>query len=429
MIFYHQPYIKTLMSIKETKRNVRRVNFLLDLQNMAIGSYVVDYSMLERDLKTYAWYNFLALLQQLVSTIREGEKSQLDVHFYLYFDVERNLFNEKLISTWKEPRRKVMFDILEKQPDSWCSLRLASRVAKSVYEMFYRFSKYSSKIHTIKLKYIDSDFIPGLFLLLDNKKDTLYVVVSSDNDYLHLTNEENFVMLHTVRKMRTDKHLDNMIAAGVEQIDYYLKERFQINTVEEAGLFRRFFTIMHALAGDIGDGILPLRRGYGPKRILKGLSGLLRTYNDRWSFYQDLLSNSENILTALQTMYKVGKDEADKLLEELKKRLIITDHMILGALVLKGVDSLKVTDPRYEIGVQFGELLTYEQTNVLKMASQSIYNDLLVKRRLDSYKEVQALTNWLQNLAKQLFSGDQEMEVDMSFLDRLFYVRHSFSVS
>ena len=433
MFIYTQPYTKVVSLLKNLKgESLKRVDFFLDIQNLSQGVYVPKDETHESNLEEVIWYEFFSLLTTLGRSIVECKSYGVDVHYYLYFDRGRNLFNEKIVPTWKQHRRKQLVDLIEKDSEGWFLLTLQNSAVKIVYELLGVFSQYSKHLHFVKLHYIDSDFIPGFFRVLRKMTGTYYrddrhvVIVSSDSDYLHQI-DSHCSILYTVTQLRKTDFGNINLIANVENTLQRLMKKFQLKDRTEAITLFKFYPLFHALSGDGSDSMSPVISGFSWKSWFKTLKDPLSEYltNEvsKWSLYEDLLHESK-ALSAIRS--SVEKCPSSKLCTELQsngdvqrllfRRLLVTDHELLSYVILSLSDELllqlNVQEQdcfEFQFAKKVAQFLTLDEQELLAKVANTVYESLTKKSLPRS--EVNRFLSWAKTKWQTL---SKRSDVDQS---------------
>lgn len=242
----------------------------------------------------------------------------------IFTDEGRNLFNEKFLPFWKFNRRKHLSYLVEKKAEIFFTSQILEKINKIVFNLFERISEFT-KVKTICLKYMDSDFYPALYRMVKEDNSIVYLVITRDKDFFHLVNK------------RTHLYIDQVY--DFEGMKKFLMEKHDLKKEIYSELLLFFYPLFHALIGDQSDNIKPLVKHRGLKHWIKvflenSLHNIISSdipeelNHPKWEAYNIILQ--ENFLFT-------GTDlkEREKLKEELFKRLIILDFDITSLIILR----------------------------------------------------------------------------------------------
>lgn len=241
----------------------------------------------------------------------------------IFTDEGRHIFNEKIIPNWKENRRKHLSYLVEKNTELYFTSQILENVNRIIFKLLSKLSEYT-KLRTISLKYMDSDFYPAFYRLLHEKDNFVYLILTKDKDFFHLINKNTFLYV--------DEFLD------FENLKLKLSQKYQVNNESLLNLFALFFPVFHVLIGDKSDNIKPLVEHKGIKYWLKIFAEKIRDdfkakipelfKHPKWKLY--------NIILTSDFLFKyLNLKERENYKKEFFKRLIIFDFDLISLIILR----------------------------------------------------------------------------------------------
>lgn len=325
-IYYVPAFHKVIPNLPTADQYI----IFVDLQNIAIGKYDTDSDrVLVDDLSTLVRNEVKYILEYLTTVYEKVPNSKV----YFFYDEDRNLFNEQIIPTWKDDRKKQLSRLTY---DRKTIHSLSSNVSRAVSDTLLYLSKYSLFLNVVKLRYIDSDFIPGISIVTSRNKvgdNTVFLIISSDFDFIHLTQDKN-VFIYDSRNRGRFKSLkeNNAYIPDTEQM--LLKKigkRYEIKDDEDCVKVYNNYQLIHALVGDQSDSMPPLIKKVGVKTILKKVGDIIsEKVVDRIILDKEF---GTNFLSKL--LPSIISTSLDDLYIQLLQRLLITDFTILASLILE----------------------------------------------------------------------------------------------
>lgn len=318
-IYYVPAFHKVIPNLPTAEKYI----FFIDLQNIAIGKYDTDSDfVLTTDLSLLVKEEVKYILEYLTTVYERVPNSKV----YFFYDDDRNLFNEQLVPTWKDDRRKQ----LSRLPyDKKTVQNLSSNVSKAVSDILLYLSKYSMFLNVVKLKYIDSDFIPGISIVSNKLDDTVYLIVSSDFDFIHLTQNKNVFIYDWKNKNRFKSIGENnvYIPDSLQMLLKKISKRFELKDESDCLKVYNNYQLIHALVGDQSDSMPPLIKKVGVKTILKKVGDMLEDkIVDKVVLDRDF---------GLSLLSKLTSSNIEELYTQLLTRLLITDFTILSSVILE----------------------------------------------------------------------------------------------
>ncbi len=265
MIKYYLKYqvkYKTIFAVLQ-KLKKRKINFFIDLQNIARGLYNKDVILMElgRYATNGAFSNvFLDELKTFLNNLYLTFK-QYDPYFIIFYDDGYCEQNKNLQSNYKQGRN-LNFIVQDEE------LELFRRIKKYYFnEIKLKFQKENiSKI--FYLKRYEADFIPHYCIknnLFDsNENDILNVILSVDKDLLQTLQFTNTIQCATTfHGSQTGK---KQIRFGV--YDNYNCINYIYHRFKPGILTAKFIPLILSLTGDKADEI-PGIKGIGPAKAIK----------------------------------------------------------------------------------------------------------------------------------------------------------------
>lgn len=246
------------------KLKKRRINFFIDLQNIARGLYNKDVILME--LGRYATEGqisniFIDELKQFINNLFLRYK-QYDPYFVLFFDDGQCLQNKILMSNYKGGR-KSNYMVEDEE------LELFRKIKKYYFNEMYKI--FNTKPDIAKAFYLnkyESDFIPyycitkGLYDSSDN--DVLNVILSVDKDLLQCCEFINTIQCATTfhGSQKGSKQIHFGIYDNMNSISYIY------NKFKPGILTAKFIPLILAISGDKADDV-PGIKGIGPAKACK----------------------------------------------------------------------------------------------------------------------------------------------------------------
>lgn len=327
MIYYVPAFHKVIKNLPKASEYL----IFVDLQNLAIGKHDTDNeTVLTEDLVSIVKNEVKYLLEYLETVYSTVSNCKV----YFFYDENRNLFNEKLIPTWKQERKKTLSKLTY---DRQTIHNLSSNISKAVSDTLYYLSKYSTFLNVVKLKYIDSDFIPGMSIVTKSitNSDTVFLIVTSDFDFIHLTQRKN-VFLYDTRNRKRFKGLQDNNLYIPDTLEFLLKKiggRFDIKDENQCLYIYNNYQLIHALVGDTSDSIPTLIKKVGIKTILKKTEDLLSQGNivDRVILDGDF---------GIEFIKRLTDKDVEDYYIQLLNRLLITDFTLLSTIILEHANIL-----------------------------------------------------------------------------------------
>jgi len=348
------------------------IKIFIDVQNISAGKYYHDVALDmyltkdERELTSMIYGELCYLLSQKVTQfVNQGFAN---VYLFLYLDTKRNVLNEHFIPTWKKNRTKEWLNLFDKDKSKYESLSWLGKVYDIAVSSFRYLINTSPRCRLVLLEYLDSDFVPKLFMMIDDylglNDKTLYVIVANDYDYVHLLDEhENCVLyIHTDRKLNI-----------VNKYNLYkrLAKRFgqKSLTEDDRKLIGKFYCIFHSLIGDSSDGFGAIQKGKSTVYWYRRLKEKLQQYSGIRQLRANVFNNP--------------LDLEDDVFETFIKRLQVVDfyffsNWLVGSLAKKR-QTFKLTDydkPLYEITysklpLNCRTIIEQNMNNITTMLSQN----------------------------------------------------------
>ena len=240
------------------------VKIFIDIQNISAGKYYHDVALDayltqdEKELVSSIYSELCYLLSQKV--IQFANQGLSNVYILLYLDTKRNILNEYFIPTWKKNRTKEWLNLFDKDKSKYEALSWLGKVYDVAITSFRHLINTSPRCRLVVLEYLDSDFVPKLFMMLDNylglNDKTLYVIVANDYDYVHLLDEHENCVLY----IHTDKKLNI-----VNKYNLYkrIAKRFAQKSLtdDDRKLIGKYYCVFHSLIGDNSDGFSSIQKG------------------------------------------------------------------------------------------------------------------------------------------------------------------------
>lgn len=310
---------------KEFIKN-KKVILAIDFQSYSRGKYAKEVDINAYPIKSIIWHNLIYFLKQIVNLSLQLEKEYFSELYsvIIFSDEGRNLFNEALIPEWKANRRKHLAYLAEKNSELFFTSQILENANKIVFKLLQEISKYT-KIETIFLKHMDSDFYPAFYRILQKNEDYFYILITKDKDFYHLVNSSTYIFLDKIY--------------GPKTLMESLSEKHNINSKKQVLYLYYFYPLIHALSGDRSDNIEPLIKHRGVKHWLKilaeefhidfpNLENLNFENHPKWELYNIILQNNFLFKSENPSM-------KEELTNKLLKRLILLDFDLHSLIILR----------------------------------------------------------------------------------------------
>jgi len=322
--------INDIQNYLETSQlEIDTLKIFMDLQNISVGKYYPDNllnyfnSVNEKDMARI-------VQQEIILLVHNKIKSFLDIGIknifvYLYTDENKNIVNEYFISSWKTDRGKVWESLHKHYKDQYDASSWFSTIYDASIKSLSYLCNTSRKCKIISLRYIDSDFVPNVFIELDKQANiynhTLYLIVTNDHDYLHLTNYD-----HAIIYVPTEKEHKLLNKYNVYK-RFEKKFPQKTLTVYDRQLIAKFYPIFHSLIGDPTDSIKPVIAKKGIIYWFKQLKDILVDYDDYTSLRYDIITDKINLVP-------------DNIQQEFINRLYITDFYFFSLWLIYEITNI-----------------------------------------------------------------------------------------
>ena len=305
----------------------RILRIYIDLQNIAVGKYYnsnileIYTKLTEREVVSMVVYEILKFVSDKINLFRNVFNHN-EIYFYLYTDKQRNKLNEYFIETWKENRRKSWEYLREHKIEEYESQQWFSQVFSKSVDIACKILSTSLHSYPVILKYVDSDFLPYVFILYDKlcNVDSTHLIVSNDHDYIHILSEFPNVFRYFFLTKNKGVTVENHYT-----IFKRLKNKFPQKTLDvyDHQFIAKFYQLFHAFLGDPGDGFGPIKPKYGIVRFLKDVKKEISLDNDINDIRKKVLTKSLNL------------NLSDTELDMLVQRLLVVDFRFFSEHLLK----------------------------------------------------------------------------------------------
>lgn len=344
-------------------------------------------------LKDIVWINFIHFLKQIVNVAKffEHNFNSYIEEVIIFTDNGRNLFNERLIPKWKANRRKNLSYLADKKSEIFFTSQILENVGKTIFKIFEKISYYS-KIKTVNLKYIDSDFFPALHRILNKSENFIYLIVTKDKDFFHLVNSNTFLYLDRIY--------------GIVTIRELLSKKHNISNEKQLILLLFFYPLIHSLIGDRSDNINPLIKHRGASYWIKVIGEIANIIGEenitfqshpKWELYNIIASknflfrefqNSNNLETIFWKRLSVLDFDITSLFAIRSKHPEIYENLSLNNNISNFVNNLyeKVVDSEVYRLLQNNNYLVEKNSNI--SSSKEEFEKLLEKLKKEYSREL-----------------------------------------
>ena len=315
--------------IQTSQLNIKTLKIFMDLQNISVGKYYPDNllnyfnSVNDKEMARLIQQEIILLVYNKIQKFLSEGLSNIFV--YLYTDENKNIANEYFIQSWKTDRTKVWETLKKSYRDQYDASSWFSTIYDASVKSLSYLCNTSKKCKIINLRFIDSDFVPNVFIELDKiakvYDSTLYLIVTNDHDYLHLTNYDRVVIYVPTEKEHKLLHKYNVYKR--------FEKKFQQKTLttQDRQIIAKFYPVFHSLIGDPTDSIKPLVHRKGITYWLKQLKDILSDYDEYYNLRNDIINDEISLVD-------------DDIKQQFLNRLFITDFYFFSMWLIFEISNL-----------------------------------------------------------------------------------------
>jgi len=386
--------------ININKLKIDNIKIFVDLQNISIGKYynnnIVDMyvSKDEKYVQQLFFKELLTFLNDKINKFRNVGYN--NVYFFLYTDHGKNKLNEYFISTWKQNRRKSWMQTFEKDKQlSDANNWFMAIYTQSIFSI-QKLLNTSPHVKLLSLKYVDSDFVPMIYILLDEKtnrlNNTLEVIVSNDHDYTHVLNyHDNILRYFFLNHSKTEKiQLDHRYNSYIRLVNKY-----KFKKIDSSGYknFAKYYQIFHALNGDTGDGFGTIEKRKGLTYWISKIANILENKS---------MKEWREIIAADDFKYDILSDDEKRNI--FRKRFFVVDFYFFSIMTIKYLNENLLDDYDKSILSKYSDLLDFNTRELFKLNADIIRDIVFNPKSINRNDAYTVLTHFIDNKNSKIFS-------------------------